>query len=89
MTWNYRIISHPVWHFEMDEGARVYRIHEVYIDDGEIVGFTEKGMEPFGETINELREDFECMQAAFTKPVLRVEDLEKASHFGESAGWGL
>ncbi len=45
-------------------------------------------MQPFGESMDELRQDFEFMQAAFTKPVLRVEDLEKASHFGESVGWG-
>ena len=38
--------------------------------------------------MNELRQDFEHMQLAFTKPVLRVEDLEQASHFGESVGWG-
>ena len=71
-----------------NEGERTYQIHEVYIDDGKIIGFTEKGMQPFGESMDELRQDFEYMQAAFTKPVLRVEDLEKASHFGESAGWG-
>ena len=88
MTWNYRIISHPAWHFEMDEGARTYQIHEVYTDEGKIIGFTEKGIEPFGETMNELRQDFEHMQLAFTKPVLRVEDLESASQFGKNLGGG-
>jgi len=88
MTWNYRIISHPPYGVVGNEGERTYQIHEVYIDDGKIIGFTEKGMQPFGESMDELRQDFEYMQAAFTKPVLRVEDLEKASHFGESAGWG-
>ena len=88
MTWNYRIISHPPYGVAGNEGERTYQIHEVYIDNGEIIGFTEKGMQPFGESMDELRQDFEYMQAAFTKPVLRVEDLEKASHFGESLGWG-
>ena len=88
MTWSYRIISHPPYGVVGNEGERTYQIHEVYIDDGKIIGFTEKGMQPFGESMDELRQDFEYMQAAFTKPVLRVEDLEKARHFGESAGWG-
>ena len=88
MTWNYRIISHPPHGVAGNEGTRTYQIHEVYIDDGKIIGFTEKGMEPFGESIDELRQDFTNMHAAFTKPVLRVEDLEQASHFGESVGWG-
>lgn len=88
MTWNYRIISHPPYGVAGNEGERTYQIHEVYIDDGKIIGFTEKGMQPFGESMDELRQDFEYMQAAFTKPVLRVEDLEKAGHFGESVGWG-
>ena len=89
MTWNYRIISHPPYGVAGNKGDRTYQIHEVYTDEGKIIGFTEKGIEPFGESIDELRQDFANMHAAFTKPVLRVEDLEKASHFGESAGWGL
>ena len=88
MTWNYRIISHPPYGVVGNEGERTYQIHEVYTDEGKIIGFTEKGIEPFGESMDDLRQDFEYMKLAFTKPVLRVEDLEKASHFGESAGWG-
>ena len=88
MTWNYRIISHPPYGVAGNKGTRTYQIHEVYTDEGKIIGFTEKGIEPFGESIDELRQDFANMHAAFTKPVLRVEDLEQASHFGESVGWG-
>ena len=88
MTWSYRIISHPPYGVAGVEGERTYQIHEVYTDEGKIIGFTEKGIEPFGESIDELRQDFANMHAAFTKPVLRVEDLEQASHFGESVGWG-
>jgi len=84
MTWNYRIISHPPYGVVGNEGERTYQIHEVYIDDGKIIGFTEKGMQPFGESMDELRQDFEYMQAAFTKPVLRFEDLESVQ-FGESS----
>ena len=88
MTWNYRIISHPPNGLGGNEGIRTYQIHEVYTDNGEIIGFTEKGIEPFGYSKVELRQDFEHMQIAFTKPVLKVEDLESASHFGENLGWG-
>lgn len=87
MTWNYRIISHPPNGLAGNEGIRTYQIHEVYTDNGEIIGFTEKGIEPFGESMDELRQDFEHMQIAFTKPVLKVEDLESAQ-FGENLGWG-
>lgn len=78
MTWNYRIISHPHPGFDENESIRAYQIHEVYSDESGIIGFTERGVEPFGESMDELRSDFEHMALALTKPVLRVEDLECA-----------
>ena len=74
MTWNYRIISHPPNGLGGNEGIRTYQIHEVYTDEGKIIGFTEKGIEPFGESMDELRQDFEHMQMACTKPGRKVED---------------
>ena len=85
MTWNYRVISHPVWHFEADEGAREYKIHEVFSDDTGIVGYSAEGMAPFGESQKELIQDLAHMSQAFNKPVLNVEDLP-STEFGEQYG---
>ena len=49
MTWNYRVISHPVWHFEADEGAREYKIHEVFSDETGIVDTLQKAWLPLAK----------------------------------------
>ena len=85
MTWNYRVISHPVWHFEADEGAREYRIHEVFSDETGIVGYSAQGCEPFGETQEDLVQDIKYMNLAFEKPVLMVEDMP-TTKFGDQNG---
>ena len=88
MTWNYRVISHPSWDLGADEGAREYRIHEVYSDENEIIGYSEDGIEPYGETARELLDDLIRMKLAFEKPELKVEDIE-ASIIGAGSQWGL
>ena len=86
MSWNYRIISHPPYGLPGAKGNRTYQIHEVYSDESKIVGFSEKGIDPFGESIDELRQDFEHMKLAFEKPVLQFEDLDNTvSRFGDPA----
>ena len=82
MTWNYRVISHPSWNFGSDEGAREYKIHEVFSDETGIVGYSANGCEPYGETQEELAQDMKYMSLAFEKPVLNVEDLPSDT-FGE------
>ena len=83
MTWNYRVISHPSWDMNREKGERVYRIHEVFTDNGKIIGYSAEGCEPYGETKKELITDLSYMAIAFEKPVLNVEDLPDASKFGE------
>ena len=83
MTWNYRVISHPSWDMNREKGERVFRIHEVFTDNGKIIGYSAEGCEPYGETKKELITDLSYMAKAFEKPVLNVEDLPDASKFGE------
>ena len=83
MTWNYRVISHPSWGMNREKGERVFRIHEVFTDNGKIIGYSAEGCEPFGETQENLVQDMKHMSLALERPVLRVEDLPDASKFGE------
>ena len=83
MTWNYRVISHPKYMWDNKKGEREYRIHEVFTDNGKIIGYSAEGCEPFGETQENLVQDMKHMSLALEKPVLRVEDLPDASKFGE------
>ena len=85
MTWNYRVISHPSWDFGADEGAREYRIHEVFSDETGIIGYSAEGCEPFGESKKDLMIDISYMVKAFEKPVLNVEDMP-TTKFGEQNG---
>lgn len=68
LYWNHRVVHK--YHEKSD--SHTYQIHEVYYDDnGEIEGWTESAMEPFGETPSELREDIRYFIKAFQKPILK------------------
>ena len=71
MTWNYRVLKH------VTEGEEeYYRIHEVYYeDDGEISSCSKKPRTPYGDTVEELQEEFKLMKAAFDKPAISYEDI--------------
>ncbi len=75
MSWNYRIISHPALGLPEEEGNRIYKIHEVYSDETGIIGYSEDGIEPYGESAEELVQDMHYMSLALEKPVLNVEDM--------------
>ena len=75
MTWNYRVISHPALGLPEEEGNRIYKIHEVYSDESEIIGYSEDGIEAYGESAKELLDDLIRMKMAFEKPELKVEDM--------------
>tara|TARA_Y100000004_G_scaffold43366_1_gene47469 strand:+ start:3297 stop:3530 length:234 start_codon:yes stop_codon:yes gene_type:complete len=70
MYWNYRILKQ----------GDSFQIHEVYYDSDtdKVLGCTEQGMKPFGETIEEVREDLKMMAAAFEKEVLNYDDIPDA-----------
>lgn len=72
MTWNYRVVEHDI-HKES-----TFEIHEVYYDDkGNIEGYTERSMSPFGTDIKELVNDIAYMTAALSKPILKYSELDE------------
>lgn len=72
MTWNYRV-------FREEDGG--YVIREVFYDDDDssIEACTEKAVEPFGESLEELAQDIEWFKEALTMPVLTQADVPCAS----------
>lgn len=72
--WNYRVIQKPV----QDTEDLIYEIHEVYYsDDGEIDGWTENPVKPFGESGFELREDIRHFLEAFRHPILEEKKVDE------------
>jgi hypothetical protein len=68
MSWNYRVLEH----------ANGFGIYEVYYDndgDGSICNISSIPMEPYGETVEELKRDMDAMNAAFDKPVLNFVEV--------------
>jgi hypothetical protein len=70
MSWNYRVLKHVAREEEW------YQIHEVYYnEDGSIMACSEHSCTPFGETVEELKADFELMAGAFERPVIPYEEI--------------
>ncbi|TAF52960.1 MAG: hypothetical protein EAZ61_07375 [Oscillatoriales cyanobacterium] len=66
-TWDYRIIQEP-------EGDLAIR--EVFYDEtNTIIGCTDTPIEPFGQTIDELRQCLADLQAALDRPILQLSDI--------------
>ena len=69
--WNYRVIRKkypPAIDGIVEESLQ---IHEVYYDENNNPKMvTEEGMEPHGETLDELRNDLNNMIKALDKPIL-------------------
>lgn len=73
MSWNHRVTR------KMIRGAPLFEIREVYyLDEGKL-GWTASAVYPSGDTLDELKADFETMALAFEKPVLDITD-EKNPH---------
>ncbi len=83
-TWNYRVMKHKVDLSTLSDSLRKllenqndnywYGIHEVYYNEaGEVDGWTDYEIPPFGETPEELKQCFELMSLAFDKEVLDYE----------------
>ena len=74
MFWNYRVIKTK--HKSEQHSYETYAIYEVYYDsDEEIEAISEKELCPFGESVEELKRDFELMKKAFDKDVLDYEQV--------------
>lgn len=72
MTWNYRVIQQTYYSLSIDNKKNIYYdIREVYYDSkGNIEGWDKECLEPFGETIKELKDKLNLMLEAFNKPIL-------------------
>jgi hypothetical protein len=70
MHWDYRV-------FFEDNG---YTIRTVYYDDhGAIAACSEKPIAPFGESLEDLQDELNLLQAALKKNVLSASDLPEQS----------
>ena len=65
MSWNYRVVK--------KDG--MYAIHEVYYSDGKVVGITEDGVAPTGETKLEVVEDLVRMLQDCKSEIVDYEDF--------------
>ena len=69
--WNYRVIR------KRNKGTDevIYQVHEVYYsENGVVEGWTEKAVEPLGETEYELREDIRYFLKAFRFPIMEEKN---------------
>lgn len=65
MTWNYRVVR-GVW-----GGSTWYTIREVYYSpEGVVETMTKKGVDPRGETLDELKADLQYMLKSLEEPIL-------------------
>lgn len=72
MSWNYRIIRRT-WD---EHGVETYAIHSVHYnekDDPTLV--STKPYSVIGQTLEELKDDFEMQRVAFGKPILDYENF--------------
>jgi hypothetical protein len=74
MSWNYRIVRKD---YSSDLTLLpTYQIHECYYEDDQksIRFVTENPINPWGETLDELKENMHQMAEAFHKPVIEWEE---------------
>ena len=85
MSWSYRICTKKLVSdvCDMDTGKVLetytedqFGICEVYYNDkGDITFTSENFIEPYGETLEDLKANFEDMQKAFELPVLDLDNI--------------
>lgn len=75
MTWNYRVVRRAC---QTQRGPEYYYgIHSVYYTKLVPTSVTMEPSVPYGDTLEELREELEKMQKAFAKPVIDYDTLEE------------
>jgi hypothetical protein len=86
--WNYRVVrKQHLWRDPQTQQERItysYGIYEAYYDQRGHVGMiTQEAMEPYGETIEELRHTWMMMAEAFGQPLLEFEHIPEPGYDGE------
>ncbi len=82
-TWDYRVLR------KTDPNADTvsYEVHEVYYhEDGSIDRWTAGSVRPYGETVEELREDLRHFLHAFRRPVLEEQQVDGRAVLVEDVG---
>ena len=90
MSWSYRICTKKLVSdvCDMDTGKVLetytedqFGICEVYYNDkGDITFTSENFIEPYGETLEELKANFDDMKKAFELPVLDLDNIVYAEY---------
>ena len=80
MTWNYRVIH------RVENGVDDFAIHEVYYESDKATFVTVNAISPGGETLEELRRDFEFYQKALLQPVLEYDSFDQKDKTDAEAG---
>jgi putative addiction module component (TIGR02574 family) len=85
MMWNYRVVrKKTVYQDSSSKKERInytYAIHEAYYDKNGFAGaITTDPVEPFGETIEELRHSWVMMAEAFGKPILDYDKIPEPGY---------
>jgi hypothetical protein len=71
MSWDHRVIR------KADEEGISYQVYEVYYDkNGDYEYWTKEAMRPFGETLEELRDDIRSFFHASKMPILEFKEFE-------------
>jgi len=71
--WNYRVVKTA--HSDID----CFGVHEVYYNEaGEIFAYTERAIEPYGESLEELRLSMGLIALALQHPVLDAALIPEA-----------
>jgi hypothetical protein len=83
--WNYRVVRKKNTYIDpKNEKERVdytYSIHEAYYDENGYVGaITREPVEPFGDTVEELRHSWIMMAEAFGQPVLDYNNIPEPGY---------
>ena len=74
--WNYRIVKH-----EYHDGVILYRIYKVFYNEkGKVEKWTRAVVCSYGESLEELKNDFELYRYAFSKAILDYETGEKVQN---------
>lgn len=67
IIWDYRLFLEP-------DGNYIFR--EVFYDENDnIIACSQDGFEPYGETLDELRQCLDDLKAALHRPVLTLSDI--------------
>jgi hypothetical protein len=73
MTWNHRVVKKT-----HTTGEISYGVHEVYYnDEGKPISCTQDAVEPYGETLEELKREIERFSKATELPILDYDKIAK------------